>query len=161
MTLAAHAIVVDRPVDEVYDAWSDGPALSSRLGDGIEVEPLDDALTRWTVPWGGVQHQIVVREIATAPRREVVWMSVSGPRLAGRVSFLPLGGSSTSVRLSVDFDPRNPFGYLADTFGVPDRAVERVLHQFQASMGSGTTTSVDASDHETLGASPHARGHAR
>jgi hypothetical protein len=88
MTLAAHAIVVDRPVDEVYDAWSDRPALS------------------------------------------------------------------------VDFDPRNPLGYLADTVGVPDRAVERVLQQFQASMSSVTTSS-DASDNETLGASPHARGHAR
>jgi uncharacterized membrane protein len=160
MTLAAHAIVVDRPVDEVYDAWSDRPALSLRLGDGIEVEPLDDALTRWTVPWGGVQHQIVVREIATATRRDVVWMSVSGPRLAGRVAFLPLGEGSTCVRMSVDFDPRNPLGYLADTLGVPDRAVERVLQHFQASMSSATTSS-GAAGIETPGASPHARGHAR
>jgi hypothetical protein len=82
-------------------------------------------------------------------------MSVSGPRLAGRVSFLPLGACSTCVRLSVDFDPRNPIGYLADTIGVPDRAVERVLQQFQASMNA------DATDHESLGASPRERGHAR
>jgi len=154
MTLAAHAIVVDRPVDEVYDAWTDRPALSLRLGDGIEVEPLADSLTRWTVPWGGAQHQIVVREITTSTRRDVVWMSVSGPRLAGRVTFLPLGDSSTCVRLSVDFDPRNPLGYLADTFGVPDRAVERVLHQFQASVSTGSP------GHESLGATPHARGDA-
>ena len=155
MTLAAHAIVVDRPVDEVYDAWTDRPALSLRLGDGIEVEPLADSLTRWTVPWGGAQHQIVVREIATATRRDVVWMSVSGPRLAGRVSFLPLGACSTCVRLSVDFDPRNPLGYLADRIGVPDRAVERVLTRFQASVMAETV------HHESLGASPHEGGHAR
>jgi uncharacterized membrane protein len=136
MTLAARAIVVDRPVDEVYDEWSDGATLSLRLGDLIEVEPIGDSLTRWTVPLVGVQHQIVMREIRTSARRDIVWLSMSGPRLAGRVSFLPLGKDSTCVRLSVDFDPRNPLGYLADSLGVPDRAVERVLARFQESLAA-------------------------
>jgi uncharacterized membrane protein len=133
MTQVAHAIVVDRPVSEVYDEWMDGPSLSRRLGD-IVVEPIAERTTRWTVPLGAARHEVVVREIHTSSRKEVVWMSLAGPRLAGRLTFRPLGSGSTCVRLSMDFDPRNPLGWLADSFGVPDRAVERILDRFKDSV---------------------------
>jgi uncharacterized membrane protein len=133
MAQVAHTIVVDRPVAEVFDEWMDGPSLSRRLGD-IEVEPIAENTTRWTVPLAAGRHQVVVREIQTSSRKDVVWMSVAGPRLAGRVSFRPLGPGSTCVRLSVDFDPRNPIGWVADSLGVPDRAVVRILDRFKLSV---------------------------
>jgi uncharacterized membrane protein len=140
MTQVARAVVVDRPVAEVWDDWTDTPALSRRLGEDIEVEPIADATTRWTLPLGASRHRIVVREIHTSSRREIVWLSLSGPRLAGRLSFRPLGARSTCVRLSVDFDPRNPVGWAADSLGVPDRAVERVLGRFKDSVEGGDGT---------------------
>ena len=134
MTQAAHEIVVDRPVAEVYGEWADDRSLCGRFGDDIDVEAVAEATTSWTLPLAARRRRIVVREIESYDGRDIVWLSLSGPRLAGRVSFRPLGAGSTRVRLSVDFDPRNPLGRIAGSFGVPGRAVARVLERFKDSV---------------------------
>jgi hypothetical protein len=80
---------------------------------------------------------------------------MSGPGLAGRVSFLPFEAGCTCVGLSVDFDPFTPLGHVADTLGVPDWAIERVLARFHESKLVGT---VDAG---RAGGPPGVLGRAR
>jgi hypothetical protein len=70
LTSAPHAIVVDRPVDEVDEECRDGTDLPLRLDDRIEVELITDSLTRWTLTWGAVTHRVVVQ--GSAPLRGAV-----------------------------------------------------------------------------------------
>ena len=106
MTVSTRAVVVDRPVHEVFDDWVDGPGRSRLLGHGKVHRVVASAMVSTSRPASVVK--IVVREIATAARRELVWLSVAGPRVAGRLTFHPVGAAATCVRLTVDFGPEEP-----------------------------------------------------
>lgn len=130
MTVCESEVVVGQPPDVVLDSWKQLPSMSGRLG-GVVVSPLSDQTSHWSVPMGSiVRTDLFVRVVGRSPR-DIVWSTTTGPALAGRVTFRPVGEESTAVRLRFDVEPHGVLERVAVMAGVPRHAADDFLAAFK------------------------------
>ena len=125
------SIDVDRPLQQVYNQWTQFEEFP-RFMEGVkEVKQLDDTRLHWVAEIAGKEKQWNAKIIEQIPDLRVAWESESGEYTSGVVSFQALGPDRTRVTLDLSYDPKGFIENAGDTIGVVSRRIENDLEHFK------------------------------
>ena len=98
------SIVVDAPLREVYNQWTQFEDFPSFMEGVLEVRQLDDKRLHWRARIGGVEKEWHAEIVDQVPDQRVAWRNLRGAVNAGAVLFesAPAG---TRVTLRLVYDP--------------------------------------------------------
>jgi uncharacterized membrane protein len=126
MNAARHLVVVNAPVDRVYDQWSRLEDLPKFVTPLREVHKIDE--THFSYKWlpDGNDQKGVFHIVLQIPGRRIAWRTMSGGFMSGVVSFEPRSQEETEVTLKIRsiFDPPSLSHRLEEYLGNFKRLVE-------------------------------------
>ncbi len=131
MSRVEKQIVVDVPVEAVYDQWTQFESFPSFM-DGVErVVQHDDRTLTWWAKIAGKREEWTARIVDQTPNTRIAWKSTQGTENAGAVMFQPLGADRTRVTLAIEAQPDGVIEHVGDAAGFLDRQVEGDLERFK------------------------------
>jgi uncharacterized membrane protein len=124
------AVIVDAPVEEVYNQWTQFEEFPRFMDGVLEVRQLDDKRLFWRARIGGVEKEWEAQITDQTPNRRIAWKSTSGARNAGAVLFetVPEG---THVTLKLVYEPTGASENMGDALGFVTRRVLGDLRRFR------------------------------
>jgi len=125
------SIVVDRPVNMVYNQWTQFETFPEFMTGIEETRQLDDTHVHWKAVIGGKEREWDSEITEQEPDRRVSWKSVSGAHNAGTVRFKPLGADRTEVRLLLVYDTEGAVESMAHALGRIGKHVKQSLEEFK------------------------------
>jgi uncharacterized membrane protein len=125
-------IVVDRPVREVYNQWTQFEEFPRFMEGVTSVEQLSDTELRWDAEIGGVHRTWDATIVRQEPDHVVAWAATDGAANAGTVSFEPVDPGRTLVELRMEFEPNGLVESVGDLLGFIDRRAQGDLERFRA-----------------------------
>jgi uncharacterized membrane protein len=124
------SLVVQAPLEEVYNQWTQFEEFP-RFMEGVqEVRQLDDKTLLWRVRIGGSLKEWEADIVDQTPNRRIAWRSRAGAGNAGAVLFAP-HGDGTQVTLKLVYEPEGATETLGDALGFVKRRVEEDLRSFK------------------------------
>jgi uncharacterized membrane protein len=151
-------VQIGRPVEEVFNAWTNPETLLQASSIVKELSGFDDR-SHWKVEVDGKQVEWDAKIEQFIPNQAIGWKSIHGPKHTGRIAFSPLG-NNTILHMTMNYAPsfllRLPF--VQPMSGRMERSIEQVLRDFKAALeGKGQEQAIRiASIH--VGDSSHATG---
>jgi uncharacterized membrane protein len=125
------SINVDVPVRTAYNQWTQFEEFP-RFMEGVkEVQQIDDARLHWVADVAGKQEEWDARITEQKPDERVAWMSESGARNAGVVTFHRLSDDQTRVMLQIEYEPEGVVEKSGDALGFVSRRVAGDLERFK------------------------------
>jgi uncharacterized membrane protein len=125
------SIEVDRPLNQVYNQWTQFEEFP-RFMEGVKsVKQLDDTRLHWVAEIGGKEKEWTAKIIEQIPDHRIAWESESGEFTSGVVSFQSMGPNRTRVTLEITYDPKGFVENAGDAIGVVSRRVENDLKRFK------------------------------
>lgn len=131
MARAASEIVVDAPLQQVYNQWTQFEEFPRFMGNVEQVQQLDDRHLHWKAKVGGQEVEWDAEIKEQIPDSKIVWNSLGGAMNAGLVSFRPVDASRTEVHLEISYEPEGVLQNVGDALGVMGREVEEDLKNFK------------------------------
>ena len=136
-------VTVAAPAERLYHFWRNFENLPRIMSHVERVDALSETRSRWFVKApGGIRLQWEAEIINDEPGRLIAWRSVPGSAVthAGSVRFLPEGGGTTGIDVSLQYDP--PGGVVAHTaaslMGADAGTIlEHDLREFKQAVESG------------------------
>ncbi|HSD26060.1 MAG TPA: SRPBCC family protein [Vicinamibacteria bacterium] len=124
------SIVVNAPLREVYNQWTQFEDFPRFMEGVLEVRQLDDKRLHWRARVGGVEKEWHAEIVDQVPDRRLAWRSLRGAENAGAVLFdaVPNG---TRVTLKLRYDPEGAGESVGDALGFVSRRVEGDLERFK------------------------------
>ena len=123
---------VDRPVREVFDAWSRLEDLPRIMPGVASVRQLDERSSHWVVVVARERREFGAVVIDQLPDARISWQSRSGtPEHQGAVVFRPLSPGTTRVTVELSWQPGGLFDRLGHRLGLVRRQVEKDLEAFK------------------------------
>jgi uncharacterized membrane protein len=124
------SLVVNAPLEDVYNQWTQFEEFP-RFMEGIEeVRQLDDRSLVWRARIGGAEKEWIAVIVDQTPNRRIAWQSRSGSKNAGAVLF-ERDGDGTLVTLKLVYDPEGVTENVGDALGMVKRRVEGDLRRFR------------------------------
>lgn len=127
-------IVVNRPVDEIYNLWRNFDNFPYFMENIREVRRIDDLTSHWIME-GPMGRNVEWDAKTTAQDRNerIAWASTRGDiDTNGQVRFKQLGNNQTEVTVVLQYDVKSTVGEaLAKMFDNPSRKLETDLHNFK------------------------------
>lgn len=124
------SLVVQAPLEEVYNQWTQFEEFP-RFMEGVEeVRQLDDKTLLWRVRIGGSVKEWAADIVDQTPNRRIAWRSRAGAGNAGAVLFAP-HEDGTQVTLKLVYEPEGATETLGDALGFVKRRVEEDLRSFK------------------------------
>jgi uncharacterized membrane protein len=125
------SIEVDRPLNQVYNQWTQFEEFP-RFMEGVKsIKQLDDTRLHWVAEIGGKEKEWTAKIIEQIPDHRIAWESESGEFTSGVVSFQSLGPNRTRVTLEIAYDPKGFVENAGDAIGVVSRRIENDLKRFK------------------------------
>lgn len=125
------SIEVQRPLNHVYNQWTQFEEFP-RFMEGIkEVRQLDDQRLHWRAEISGKEKEWTARIIEQIPDHRIAWESESGEHTSGTVDFATLGTHRTKVDLEISYDPKGFIETTGDAVGLVSRRVANDLEHFK------------------------------
>ena len=132
MSRFEHEIIVDVPLRQAYDQWTQFEDFPSFM-DGVEsVVQEGDKTLRWVAEIGGQRRSWTADIVDQTPDRRIAWSSTSGTKNDGAVLFAPLGPDRTKVTLTIDAEPDGVVESVGDALGFVERQTKGDLERFKA-----------------------------
>ena len=131
-TKVEKSIQVDVPLTTVYNQWTQFEDFPAFMGGVKEVRQLDDRRLHWVAEIAGVRRQWEAAILEQIPDQKVAWAATSGATNAGAVRFVPAGAGSTTVYLSLEYEPEGVVEQVGDKLGIVERQVTSDLERFKA-----------------------------
>jgi uncharacterized membrane protein len=183
MSKVKKSVVVDAPVDIVYDIWHNFENFPNFMGNIEEVRVVGGGRSHWKAKGPlGASAEWDAEITLDQPNESIGWRSIEGDRnvkTAGRVNFHDAAGA-TELDVTIEYDA--PGGLVGETvtkiFSNPEQQVEQDLARFKemveadahlasighramqestplgSSMGAMTEEGLEEIDEESTGASP-------
>ncbi len=131
MARAAKEIVVDAPLQAVYNQWTQFEEFP-RFMDGVqEVKQIDDRRLFWRANIGGKEVEWEAEIQEQVPDEKIIWRSITGETNAGLVAFRPAGDGKTEVRLEMSYEPQGVTQEIGSALGFVEGKVEGDLKRFK------------------------------
>jgi uncharacterized membrane protein len=125
------SIVVDAPLREVYNQWTQFEDFP-RFMEGVEeVRQLDDKHLYWRARIGGVEREWHAEIVDQVPDERIAWRGLTGVAPSGAVLFKPQPDGRTEVTLRVQYEPEGVAENVASAMGVLGARVEGDLKRFK------------------------------
>jgi uncharacterized protein YndB with AHSA1/START domain len=131
-TKVEKSIVVDVPVNAVYNQWTQFEEFPEFMGGVERVTQLDDVRLHWVAEIFGVRREWDATILEQVPDVKIAWAATEGATNAGAVYFAPVGAGQTQVRLSLEFAPEGIVEKVGDMFDVVEKQAEADLERFKA-----------------------------
>jgi len=126
-------IDVNRPINDVYNQWTQFEDFPHFLPGVKAVRQLDDTHVHWEAEIFGKHEEWDAEITEQEPDKRISWKSISGVPNAGTVRFEPLeGGRCTRVRLAMAYEPQGAIEKAGDALGLVDAQVQRAVTQFKS-----------------------------
>jgi len=108
MNAASHIVVVNAPVDRIYEQWSRIEELPKFITPLREVRRIDDSHFSYRWCPNGDDQKGIFHIVLQIPGRRIAWRTMSNGFMSGMVSFEPRSDQETEVTLKVRsvFDPQ-------------------------------------------------------
>ena len=131
MSTTTASVDVNRPIDVVYNQWTQFESFPEFM-EGVErIDQRDDTHLHWVIKVGGVTREFDATVTEQHPEERVAWKSVSGPDHAGVVTFHRLDDDTTRVTTQMDVDPEGFIENVADKLGILKARVNGDLERFK------------------------------
>ena len=130
-TKVERSIQVDVPVTTAYNQWTQFEDFPHFMGGVKEVRQLDDRRLHWVAEIAGVRREWEASILEQVPDQKVAWAATAGATNAGAVRFEPAGPASTTVYLSLEYEPEGVVEQVGDKLGIVERQVTSDLQRFK------------------------------
>jgi uncharacterized membrane protein len=131
MSQIERSIDVAVPVSTAYNQWTQFEEFP-RFMEGVEeVRQLDDRHLHWRAEVGGKEVEWDAEIVDQIPDKRIAWMSTSGAKNAGVVTFHRLSDDRTRIMLQVDYEPEGAVETIGDALGVVSRRTAGDLERFR------------------------------
>ena len=122
MNATSQTVVVNAPVDRIYEQWSRIEEMPKFITPLREVQRIDDSHFSYTWCPNGEDQKGIFHIVLQIPGRRIAWRTMSNGFMSGMVSFEPRSSQETEVTLKVRsvFDPPTL-----------SQRVEEYLHNFK------------------------------
>ena len=124
-------IEVNRPVNTVYNQWTQFEEFPLFMDGVKEVRQIDDTHLYWRAEVWGKEKEWEAEITEQEPDTRISWKSITGAPNAGTVRFEPAGDDRTIVRLAMAYDPKGLIENVGDALGLFTSQVERSVEQFK------------------------------
>jgi len=124
-------VEVDRPLNTVYNQWTQFEEFPLFMDGVKEVRQIDDTHLHWRAEVWGKEKEWDAEITEQEPDTRISWRSTTGAPNAGTVRFEPVGDERTIVRLSMAYDPKGLIENVGDALGLFTSQVERSVEQFK------------------------------
>jgi len=124
-------VEVNRPVNTVYNQWTQFEEFPLFMDGVKEVRQLDDTHLFWRAEVWGKEKEWEAEITEQEPDTRISWKSITGAPNAGTVRFEPSGDDRTIVRLVMAYDPKGLLETVGDALGLFTSQVERSVEQFK------------------------------
>lgn len=131
MARAASEIVVEAPLQQVYNQWTQFEEFPQFMSNVEHVKQLDDRRLHWKAKIGGQEVEWDAEIAEQVPDDKIVWKSVGGAMNYGLVRFDPVGANQTQVHLELSYEPEGVLQKAGDALGMVDRNLEEDLKNFK------------------------------
>jgi uncharacterized membrane protein len=139
MSTTTASVDVNRPIDVVYNQWTQFESFPEFM-EGVErIDQRDDTHLHWVIKVGGVTREFDATVTEQHPDERVAWKSDSGPDHAGVVTFHRLDDDNTRVTTQMDVDPEGFVENVADKLGILKGRVSGDLKRFKEFIESRPT----------------------
>jgi uncharacterized membrane protein len=131
MSTTTASVDVNRPIEVVYNQWTQFESFPEFM-EGVErIEQRDDTHLHWVIKVGGITREFDATVTEQHPEERVAWKSDSGPDHAGVVTFHRLDDEKTRVTTQMDVDPEGFVENVADKLGILKARVSGDLERFK------------------------------
>ncbi len=127
------SIVVEAPLREVYNQWTQVEDFPRFMDGVLEVRQLDDKRLYWKAKIAGGEREWQSEIVDQTPDTRIAWKSVTGAESAGAVLFEGAPGG-TRVTLKLVYGPDGAAENIADALGFVSRRVKGDLDRFKRFM---------------------------
>ncbi|CAN5446832.1 SRPBCC family protein [soil metagenome] len=127
----SQSITVDRPIQTVYNQWTQFEEFPQFMEGVEEVRQLDDTHLRWTTEIGLVSREFDAVIDEQVPDQIISWRAEGEVTHAGKVTFEPVGTGRTEVSVTMAWEPESFAEKVADWTGVTERRVKGDLKRFK------------------------------
>jgi hypothetical protein len=131
-TKVEESIQVDVPVRTAYNQWTQFEDFPHFMGGVKEVRQLGDQRLHWVAEIAGVKREWDAAILEQVPDTKIAWAATSGATNAGAVRFLPAGPTSTTVYLTLEYEPEGVVEQVGDKLGIVGRQAKSDLTKFKA-----------------------------
>ena len=130
-TKVERSIQVDVPVRTAYDQWTQFEDFPHFMGGVREVHQHDDQRLHWTAEIAGVRREWEATILEQVPDQKIAWAATEGATNAGAVRFESTGPMSTTVFLTLEYEPEGLVEQVGDKLGIVERQVTADLERFK------------------------------
>lgn len=133
MSTIVKSIDVDVPVSVAYNQWTQFERFPQFMEGVEEVHQLDDKTLHWKATIAGVTREWRAEIVHQVPDQIIAWRSVEGARNDGLVNFEAdrMNANRCTVRVTIEFEPDDVLGKVADWLNIVDRRTEGDLERFK------------------------------
>jgi hypothetical protein len=124
-------IVVDVPVGTAYNQWTQFEDFPHFMGGVESVTQLSDDSLKWVAHIAGVRRQWEARILEQVPDRKVAWASTESAHNAGAVEFEDAAGGTTTLILTLEYQPEGVVEKVGDLLHIVARQAEADLKKFK------------------------------
>jgi uncharacterized membrane protein len=149
----AHAVLINRPLHDVYAYWRDLRNLPRFMSHLVEVTPLNGLASHWVAKGPAGKRVEWDAEIINEVEDKVIgWRSLPESDLtsAGSVNFRERRGWGTEVNVRLQYEPAGgrPAAWIAWLLGSdPAKTIREDLRHLKASLEAGELPTVEAQPH--------------
>jgi uncharacterized membrane protein len=125
------SIVVDAPLREVYNQWTQFESFPEFMDGVVEVRQLDDKRLYWRAQVGSAEREWHAEIVDQTPDQRIAWRSLTEVEHGGAVLFESVDEDRTRVTLRMRYDPEGLAENLGAALGFVGRQVEGDLERFR------------------------------
>jgi uncharacterized membrane protein len=125
------SIEVRVPISTAYNQWTQFEEFPTFMEGVKDVTQIDDRRLHWVAEIGGKREEWDAEITDQRPDQRVAWMSTTGPRNSGVVSFQRLGDEATRILVQMEWQPEGMVESTGATLGLDERRVEGDLERFR------------------------------
>ncbi|MBJ7393117.1 MAG: SRPBCC family protein, partial [Chthoniobacterales bacterium] len=125
------SIVVNVPLNQAYNQWTQFEEFPHFMGGVKEVKQLDDKRLHWKAEIGGKSEEWDAEITEQIPDQRIAWRSTNGAKNSGMITFSAQSENETAVSLELEYDPDGMIENLGDLLGLVSAQVSGDLTRFK------------------------------
>jgi Polyketide cyclase / dehydrase and lipid transport len=130
-TKVEESIQVDVPVSTAYNQWTQFEDFPHFMSGVKDVHQHDDQRLHWVAEIAGVRREWEATIVEQVPDQKIAWAATEGATNAGAVRFEPVGPRSTTVYLTLEYEPEGLVEQAGDKLGIVGRQAKSDLQRFK------------------------------
>ncbi len=124
-------IIVNVPVSQAYNQWTQFEEIPQFKECVKEVKQLDDKSLHWKAEIAGKSEEWNAGITEQIPDQRIAWRSTSGAKNAGAINFSAQSANPTELRLEVEYEPEGMVENLGDMLGLVSARINGDLNRFK------------------------------